>query len=280
MTTRPDANINMLNEQNRDSSLPRLVFHVSHGDVVWRIISFRDWENAHAHIRDHVLTEPETLGWHELSPLFREAVPVFEDRVNHTFSSWDEGSKNPNSWWRTLYELYTEQAALAIDHSARFDWLVGHGRKQSGLSLCGVFWAVDASQTSSILLTAFLPAVGGNSSSDGNSLSEPVKKQAYRQRDYRSAIFKFERHSDTQYAKYESTLQRADDKDWSSDRRIYQLLFRPAVQWIRKRRAAENRYEFSALHEKLGTMKSLDFDSWLERRKAVEGAAVLVEYES
>ena len=191
-------------------------------------------------------------------------MTVDPSNPNWTQPRWAQGLEKPDQWWAELFHEYAEQIAKAIQQSCNNDWHVSNNDQWRGLSLFGVFWAASKQPATARVRTAYLPSPGG---------TVPDGKDGYRrQRNYRNAIRQPRssdvREEDERFIRFHDISARADEKKWNSNRRIFHLLFRPAVQWLRKKYVAQNTQMTGDLCKKLGRSSGLKFDSWLSRVEA------------
>lgn len=223
---------------------------------------FADWQAAVRHVRDHLLTHPESRAWAVVVPEFAEIVdPQDADARWHCAQ---RAADSCGASAQPLYDLYREAVKSDLEDANRLEW-TARGRNASvGVGTSGVLVVSD-----DVIRTAFLPghgsAAGTRKSKSEQSLSSLPRESGMRSgREERSRKVRSER---------ERQAQADRESRWSAAERLYHAVFKPAVQFIKR---SQNRHrdmygnphgnDYALLKSVLPSLKRLKYEHWLQFR--------------
>jgi hypothetical protein len=219
---------------------------------------FASWEQAVAHLGDHVLTVPECRGW-ALVLGDPDCLPPGVDAAARQALA-ERALATAGLAVQELFDLYAGAVRSASRDAALLGWHASEGAVTAGLGTAGLLLLIDGG----VARTAFLPGQGD---------PEVVRQAAQRgpaalprERGMRPA------RGPGRHPREEWRYLRRQ-QSWSADEQLYHLVFRPAVQFVRSRyhhyRDASGRLlrcDYALLKPVLPAMSELTLDGWRGRR--------------
>lgn len=213
---------------------------------------FHSTQAALHHLRDHVLTAPECEGWMVVSPPINAHLDLTDGRQRAAYVQAAEQSGGPSA--QPVFDLYRQAAADACRDAATLNWHATLGRDTVALGTSGVFVLLE----DGCVQTAYLPGQGSaeavQTSRTGLPGVLPRDRGLMRRRPDR--------------ADRERRAQDQREGQWSDQERLYYRVYRPAVQFIRRRYHSNVgldgrvRQAEGLLKAVLPTMSQLSLDDW------------------
>jgi len=230
---------------------------------------FRAWDKVVSHLRYHLLTLPESLGWSLLMPeLLKIGDLANPDRcweMQRELSS-EAGADSPCELGRGLYRLYARGIADALQPAGEAAEASTPENFRLTLGLSGVLVIVERFAMYEVVVTAFIPGMGdAQVVSQANALRR-YGQEADRQYDWKRSGRNAGKSKRGPQLKFES--QRF--AGWSHAERVYHALFRPALQFIRSRvvkqcRNRDGTEDYARLKEPLGPRSNWSYKQWSVR---------------
>jgi hypothetical protein len=232
------------------------------------MINFDTTEKLNQHLINHVLTPEEAHAWYYIWQEDDSRLAPTPAGVDNCFQLRDSLHRN-QELADSLTSRYLNSIAEQIKESLALQWTAQSNRRQVGFGLAGVFYvlAKDANQKYT-LRTAFVPGFG---TSDGTASSQQKPDNPHA-RNRAASWMRGERENQHPRQGRYSICQRSSEgraSQWNADQRLFFLVFRPAMQFLRGWNdwKQAKRLGMSDLKSKLPPMSRLKFDSWMELRK-------------
>jgi hypothetical protein len=179
---------------------------------------FVTWEQARAHICDHLLTHPECRAWAVV--LADEGCPV---DLRDADLRWKTARALFDGEGQELYDLYVCEIGLAADSARKLGWHASCEKKEKGkeisvaLGLQGLLLVVDGDT----LLSAFLGGQG-------------VASRTTEERPTRGNPLPREGSGPVAEPTQEARARARRAKRWGPEETLFYEVFRPAVQFVRR----------------------------------------------
>jgi len=231
------------------------------------MISFETPEKLLQHITLHVLTPEEAHAWYFI---WRETDPRLAPTPEGVNSCFQIRSRLHDD--DDLRDSFTAQYLMSISEqiqeSVELEWTAETYWFQVGFSLSGVFYVLaKASDRSEKLVTAYVPGFG-TAAGTKQSREKPADPHAR----IRCTSWMRDRRETGRADRVEHSIaKRLTDRrvnKWNADQRLYFLVFRPAMQFLRGWQdwRRPDRLDMSSLQSRLPLMSQLKLESWMELR--------------
>lgn len=234
--------------------------HPAHGRT---ITVFETAEAASAHVRDHVLSNPESEAWRLVWPPLEEVADF--DRADARWQLLRAAESDGGASLQPVYDAYAAAIRAEVGDAVQLNWRATRDRVTACLGTGGVVSLFDP-----VLRTAMVPGFGSaertqRSHQELGGLARMVRHQPMRE--VRRA--RRDPRPDRQ--------RRHHQRD--RDQRRYFEVFRPAVQSVRRHHhQALNMYgeprrnDMALLKEVLPRQSQLKLDAWQELRRRCRGS--------
>lgn len=234
-----------------------------------QVAVFRDWQAASVHLRNHLLAAPECHAWAIVIPEYLEVLDPENAKLRWQFGEQAEQTQGASA--QRLYDLYAGAIREDAREASRLGWHQSRAGTTVAIGTSGVFMVVEAE-----LKTAFLPGQGDPECVDHSQAEGTPRKDASpKTRRMRSG----RPECTTVGSCREGVRQSARRKGWSHIESLYYLVFKPAVQHIRKTHydcldmwGEPVRSDYGLLKQVLPPMSRLRFPYWMELRGSCEKA--------
>lgn len=250
---------------------------------------FRNWQAACNHLRDHLLTAPECMGWAVVAPQYRQILDPDDGDARWRYS--DRAFETQGASAQDLYDVYCQACGRDARDAARLGWVATQGEGTVALGTSGILLVIEdqavparpaesraaepgeASRTvRSVVVTAFLPGLGNSEAVRKRALSWSASGGLVRESGMRSGRAGSPFH-DTRLGRREQLRRLRIRAGWSRDEQLYYTVFRRAVQFIRKCHHQHrdmygrlNRRDYALLKDALPARSRLEFTDWLVLR--------------
>jgi hypothetical protein len=221
-----------------------------------RVAFFSRLESALAHLRDHVLTAPESEAWAVVEPALASHVDLGDPDRCAAFYRQALASRGLSA--QAVFDCYRQAAARAASEAYLLTWQRSEGATTVALGTTGVLVVIDGP----CVVTVYLPGQGSEEavrqSRNPDAGGLPRQRRLMRRAEALSPR--------EQRQRSERTAQ------LTLEEQLYYRVFRPVVQFLRSRyhRAYTldgwRRYDDALLKEVLPPMSRLRFDDWRQYR--------------
>ena len=231
------------------------------------MISFETSEKLLTHVLNHVLTPEEAHAWYYVWEELDERLAPTPAGAEFCF---DLRRQLPTDaqLQQSLTNRYLDTIAHQVQESVQMAWTAESRWQQVGLGLAGVYYVLvrhkDRAET---IVTAYIPGFG-SAAGTTQSQAEPDNPHA---RARGVSWMRGERDEGQRKDTDRSIAMRLRERraqDWNASQRLYYLVFRPAIQFVRgwqdwKR---PHRLNMSSLGASLPSMSHLKYEDWLNLR--------------
>lgn len=245
------------------------------------MFQFSNTDSLKKHLNDHVLTPSESYSWGIVwkgeiqfleesdngdNTCYRMRVELFDDMAGeHSLALSDL----MNRYLTTANDLFTQ--------SQRLGWRVQALRVAACINSSGVVGVFETGASTTIVKTVFIPGFG---TADGTLQSQKAdssphdrvsasgfnsRGSAMRGADSRG---RQSDHRDSRRGGIQHRMRNRRAAAWNSDQRVYYLVFRPAIQFLRRLQLGSNACsrDVALLKSVLPMMSQLKINKWLELR--------------
>lgn len=235
---------------------------------------FPDNYAAIKHFLHHVLTPVESHAWYEVfarSEPFLDESPesldvCFQLRSDCAIQT-DAAKLSFDA--RNAFEKYIRSIESSFAQSNAIGWLFVAGNWHVCIDTNGVFCILENTSDKVSVRTSFLPGFGSavavkeSVASGANPHARDTKKSWMRGND--TSPYGRNRQSSIQ-----QRISKRHAANWSTQQRIYHLVFRPVMQFIRGYQPGEKTYSvgFVQLKSVLPHMSQLKYENWLALRQS------------
>jgi hypothetical protein len=224
---------------------------------------FSDWRKACEHLRDHVLTAPESEAWAVVMSGYGQVIDPADEEERWRYLREAVASRGVTA--QPLYDLYGAAVVRDAEDSVRLGWWRSDGGVTVAVGSSGILMVVEG-----VLRTAFLPGQGGPEQTRLGKL-QGAQTALPRQRGMRSGrAGRFARDE----AGKDLREREAREAHWTEAERLYYRIFRPAVQFIRKCHHRQRdmtgrlvRRDYALLKDSLPPRSRLKFQDWVFLRE-------------
>ncbi len=223
---------------------------------------FSDWQTAYQHLRDHLLTSPECHGWTLVAPRYVEILDP-----DQSDSRWNYSKQAAESCGRTaqpLYDLCWSVTSMDLRDSETLGWHQSTGTLTVCLGTSGILAVIQDTVT-----TVFLPGLG-SAEATRTSTQTSQRNGLPRERGMRSGR---PGRTDSEQASRRHRAQTQREAAWSQSQRLYYLVFKPAVQFVKRSHhrcrdmfGRRTRTDYGLLKDKLPHLSQLKYQDWTALR--------------
>ena len=228
-----------------------------------RVSIFARWEYAVEHVRDHVLSRPESEAWRLVAPVL-EGLFAFEDDDRR----WElvrAAQSDAGASLQPVYDEYAGAIGAAAGDARTLGWHVSDRRTTVAIGTSGVLTLFEP-----YIRSAFLPGQGDPGRVEAAKGVAPTSAQMPRHRPMLPGGAAARRSEPAPNEPAPIDRERA----WSHAAKLYYRVFKPAVQHVRSRyhRASDmrgriQRCDYALLKDVLPRRSRLGFDRWCELRR-------------
>lgn len=222
-----------------------------------KVLFFRRWVDAFAHLRDHLLSQPECLAWQLIHPTFDRVVDMEDDE--HRFRLVQEAKNTNGGAAQAVYEEYAKAVTIEIVASRQLGWHTSLDGSTMSLGVRGVLIVFEPD-----VVTAFIPGQGDPAATMATHTLPRDTIRMVRNRPMLSG-----RQADRKNEGRDRRQATHIEARWTPEQRCYYKVFRPAVQFVRSRyhRAytymrRHQRAHYGILKDVLPRMSQLTYDGW------------------
>ncbi len=228
---------------------------------------FSSEPSAMAHLRDHLLTAPECNAWGLVLPGLFSLVDL--DDSNARWRCWNRLEQKDDTTAQSLYDAYSMAIQAELQEAHRLGWVVRVGLVDAAIGTSGLIVIASFEGESGWVRTAFL---GGQGS------PEAVRHAKSMPRGATGLIRESSKPMRSALHPKEFRAHKARHGNWTTEQRLFYMVFRPAVQFIRavNRSISYSRgissqpsevKEYAMLRDKLPNMSQLSFQRWQTLRR-------------
>lgn len=243
---------------------------------------FGNTKSALQHLTHHVLTPPESHAWHLIwedrfaslgdEPAALKWCAMQREALASIFqnNAAAEGIATPEPL-APLLQSYLQTIQTQVKNAARLGWTVKLRDQSAGFDTHGIFSATVDVSGSTIIKTAYLPGFG---SSEATRQSQAIPSDPHARSRIASKMRGRDREQRTGARRPGITSRLAERRSgkWSSEEKLYYLVFRPAVQSLRRWQPGLNREvrpNLQDLKSVLPRMSELKLEHWKALRQEV-----------
>jgi hypothetical protein len=231
---------------------------------------FDTWELACDHLQSHLLTEPECRAWALVIPEIRDLVELEEPESRWAY--YQRAKLTEGGAAQKLYDAFSQSVRTAAGEAHRLRWFASRPASSAktvtvALGTAGILMVVET-----WLVTAFLPGQG-----DPQAVREQQERGGIRKDVADSARpgIRSGRSGRTGPKDHGERARLTRQGSWSESEKLYYLVFKPAVQFIRSQyydelgsRGEHHRGDYGLLKDVLPRMSQLGYDQWQAVRQA------------
>jgi hypothetical protein len=213
---------------------------------------FADLERALRHLGDHLLTAPECQGWALVLPALADHVDPHDAEARAAFFRRARSTHGVSA--QAVFDLYREASARTASDAFLLNWHASDGPTTAALGTSGVLVLIDGPS----VVTVYLPGQGDpaavRASGEAGAGCLGRERQLMRRPEHRG--------------RRERQEQERREARRSPEERLYYDVFRPAVQFLRKRYHrswtldGERRHDDALLKKVLPPMSRLGLEGW------------------
>lgn len=235
---------------------------------------FPDNYSAIKHFIHHVLTPVESHAWYEV---FAQSEPFLDnssESLDVCFQLRSECSIQTNAAKlgvdaRNAFEKYIRSIESSYTQAAAIGWQFTAENRHVCLDTNGVYCVCETTSNRTLVTTAFIPGFG-SAVAVKESATSPANPHA---RVTDKSWMRGDDSSPTARPRQSSIHERTSKRhaaNWSTQQRIYHLVFRPVMQFIRGYQLGEKKYSvgIAQLKSVLPAMSQLKYDNWLALRQS------------
>jgi len=224
---------------------------------------FSDWQSACQHLRDHLLTAPECLGWLQVAPEYGQILNPNDGDARWSYS--EQAAASAGRTAQALYDLYRSAVSRDAGDAAVLGWHRSRERTTVCLGTSGIVTIIE--QT---VRTAFLP---GQGTPEGTLAGrEPDQQQGLpRERGMRSGR---PGRRDQKMSDRDRQVREQREAAWSRSQRLYYRVFKPAVQSVKQcHHRNRNMYgklvrsDYALLKDALPHLSQFKYEDWAALRQ-------------
>jgi len=235
---------------------------------------FSDNYSAIKHFIRHVLTPVESHAWHEVFAQSQPFLDESSESLDICFQLRSECSIQTNVaklsiHARHAFEKYVRSIESSYTQSKAIGWQFVAGNWHVCIDTNGVFCVLENTSDRMSVTTSFIPGFGSavavkeSAASAANPHARVTNKSWMRGDDT----------SPNGRPRQSSIQERTSNRhaaNWSTQQRIYHLVFRPVMQFIRGYQPGEKKYSVGIEHLKsvLPAMSQLKYENWLLIRQS------------
>ncbi len=223
---------------------------------------FADWPSAREHLRDHLLTAPESEAWAVVAPGYLLLLDPADGDARWRY--WEQVETSGGAAAQPLYDLYREAASADALDARLVRWVRVQGRVTVAVGTSGILMLVE----DGIVRTAFLPGQGDPEATRQARASEDGRGLV-RERGMRSG-----RPGTGGAGNREEAIRQRREAGWTPEQRLYYRVFRPCVQFVKRCHHRHRdlygrllRQDYALLKECLPARSRLKLDDWLDLRR-------------
>jgi hypothetical protein len=230
---------------------------VSHpGKPSTNVVFFLDWQRAVCHLRDHVLTPPESAAWAIIVPGFANLIDL--GNADHCNAFYRQAEVTRGVSAQAVFDLYRQAADRAANEARVLVWHRSQGSTTVALGTSGALVLINGTSVSTVYVPGHGSAVAVREAREGETTGLRRQRRLMRGGDDRP--------------QREQRQQAQREASWSTEERLFYDVFRPVVQFLRGRYHLActldgQRYQDDALlKEVLPKMSQLKLEHWRQYR--------------
>ncbi|TVS20133.1 MAG: hypothetical protein EA424_05500 [Planctomycetaceae bacterium] len=225
---------------------------------------FVDWESAHRHLCDHLLTAPECFGWQLVAPQYVQMCDPEDADARWSYAQQSADSQCGTA--QPLYDLYHAAVTRDTDDSSVLGWYHGNRRLTVCLGTSGILAIIEQQA----VVTAFLPGQGSGHDTRAGQQAEAsrVLPRESGMRSGRSG----RRSRDA--IEHDRHVRQQREAAWSAAQRLYYRVFKPAVQFVKRGHHRHRdlhgrliRGDYALLKDVLPPLSQLKYEHWVLLRQ-------------
>jgi hypothetical protein len=245
---------------------------LTHPDTPARQVAFFASPSAAlGHLRDHLLTAPEAEAWALVAPGYEAVVDPGSSDARWRY--WAKAEESGGASAQPLYDIYFEAVRLDAADASRLRWLWSGADLTVALGTSGILVVVAAA-----VVTAFLPGQGDPAATRRGQEAGPAATGLVREGGMRSGRPGRFRADEAERERRERLSREAA---WCPAERVYYLVFRPAVRFVRGCHHGQRDplgrplgNDYARLKEVLPPQSHLGFKEWASLRAGCRGREV------
>lgn len=223
-----------------------------------RVTVYRDPGRVHQHLRDHVLSAPESEAWRLLWPPLEESLD-FDDPD----ARWHllRRAESESGALQDLYDRHVEAVRAEVGNAAALGW---HRWREHTTVCLGTGGVVTI--FAPMIRTAMIPGMGEPEATRRTQALDATSSCMWRHRPMRGAS-----GAASSRSRRRAPLER--ERGWDRHQRLYYRVFRPAVQAVRQHHPRSLNVYGQPRHNDVGLLKDvlprqseLKFQRWRELR--------------
>ncbi len=231
---------------------------------------FDTWESACEHLQSHLLTDPECRAWVLVIPEICELIELEEPASRRAY--YQRVKQTEGGAAQTLYDAFSQSVRTAAGEAYRLRWFASRRDSSTrivtvALGTTGILMVVET-----WLLTAFLPGHGDPQAVRQQQEHGGMRKDAAERARPCIRSGRSRRAGPNDHDKRARLTRQGS---WSESEKLYYLVFKPAVQFIRSQyydelgsRGEHHRGDYGLLKDVLPRMSQLGYDQWQAVRQA------------
>lgn len=240
---------------------------------------FKDDCAAKEHLLWHVLTPQESHAWHEVWSRSFDELEESEPSLNSCYRLRDElanhsGLESPELPLARLLDAYCKAIVSQRSEAEALGWWTDSGGVRATLDTNGIFCIWNTGSAEQYVSTAFLPGFG---SAEATVASRETPSDPHA-RVVGKSWMRGERNGERGSRVESSTLGIKDRLKqrracaWTDSERLYYLVFRVVVQFIRRLQGEHcSGIGLASLKQVLPPMSRLKYESWMQLRSMAGG---------
>jgi len=237
-------------------------------------MQFPDNYSAIKHFIHHVLTPVESHAWYQVFAQSESFLDDSSESLDACFHLRSECATQTNAaklsvHARNAFEKYIRSIESSYAQSAAIGWQFTAENRYVCLDTNGVYCVCETTSNRTLVTTAFIPGLG-SAVAVKESVASPANPHA---RVSNKSWMRGDDSSPNVRPRQSSIQERTSNRhaaNWSTHQRIYHLVFRPVIQFIRAYQPGEKKYSVGIEHLKsvLPAMSQLKYDNWLALRQS------------
>jgi hypothetical protein len=228
-------------------------------------IEFETFSSLQQHCIRHVLTPEESYAWNcvwQEQYAFLHPTRAGDDQCYRLREAvWQMNESQAGSEAKMILDRYLAEIERQVSISKQLNWNCENQFTYIGLGINGVVSITSKSANGLTVKTAYLPGFGS---------SEAVERSKQETDNINARVtvksrMRFGREPIDSLRRTDQRFSRQCNSDWTAQQKIYYLVFRPVMQFIRGYNHWSDRCDLSLadLKERLPRMSQLKFENWL-----------------
>ena len=225
---------------------------------------FAGWEGAFQHLRDHVLSAPESEAWRLLWPELEKVVDFEDDLARQRFL--EAGAAGDVATVQPLYDQYAAAIRAEAGDASQLGWYTLREHTTACFGTSGVAIILQPH-----VRTAMVPGLGTPAATRQSRGEPALSATMWRHRPSRIGRLSDNENEEHQRERRE---RRRREAQWNSQQWLFYRVFRPAVQAVRQHHnrsfgldGKETRSDMALLNGVLPPRSQLKFEGWQQRRQ-------------